>query len=100
MPIEPLKLFERPLKDGGVTHGDNSDVVLQFQGNMRHQNSESEIQFKLITGGGTSHVAKYILFFFFSRLLRLTCVCADVAAQQPRPGESLSTGGAHTGQGV
>lgn len=30
----------------------------------------------------------------------LTCVCADVAAQQPRPGESLSTGGTHTRQGV
>lgn len=30
----------------------------------------------------------------------LTCVCADVAAQQPWPGESLSTGGAHTWQGV
>lgn len=30
----------------------------------------------------------------------LTCVCADVAAQQPRPGESLSTGGAHTGECV
>lgn len=30
----------------------------------------------------------------------LTCVCANVAAQQPWPGESLSTGGAHTGQGV
>lgn len=30
----------------------------------------------------------------------LTCVRADVAAQQPRPGESLSTGGAHAGQGV
>lgn len=27
-------------------------------------------------------------------------MCADVAAQQPRPGESLSTGGAHTGQSV
>lgn len=27
-------------------------------------------------------------------------MCAYVAAQQPRPGESLSTGGAHTGQGV
>lgn len=32
--------------------------------------------------------------------LGLTCVCADVTAQQPRPGKSLSTGGAHTGQGV
>lgn len=30
----------------------------------------------------------------------LTCVCADVATQQPRSGESLSTGGANTGQGV
>lgn len=30
----------------------------------------------------------------------LTCVCADVAAQQPRPGESLSTGGTHTWKGV
>lgn len=30
----------------------------------------------------------------------LTCVCADVATQQPRPGESLSTGGANAGQGV
>lgn len=29
-----------------------------------------------------------------------TCVCADVASQQPRPGESLSAGGAHTRQGV
>lgn len=25
-----------------------------------------------------------------------TCVCANVASQQPRPGESLSAGGAHT----
>lgn len=39
-------------------------------------------------------------FLFFLRLLRLTCVRADVAAQQPWPGESLSTGGAHAGQGV
>lgn len=31
---------------------------------------------------------------------RLTCVCANVAAQQPRPGESLATGGAHTGECV
>lgn len=30
----------------------------------------------------------------------LTCVGADVAAQQPWPGESFSTGGTHTGQGV
>lgn len=30
----------------------------------------------------------------------VTCVRADVAAQQPWPGESLSTGGAHTGQSV
>lgn len=30
----------------------------------------------------------------------LACVCADVSSQQPRSGEGLSTGGAHTGQGV
>lgn len=30
----------------------------------------------------------------------LTCVCADVSTQQPRPGESLSTGGADAGQSV
>lgn len=30
----------------------------------------------------------------------VTCVRADVAAQQPRPRESLSTGGTYTGQGV
>lgn len=29
-----------------------------------------------------------------------TCVCAYVASQQPRPGEGLSTGGAHARQGV
>lgn len=75
---------------------------LKFQDNTRHHNYESEIKLKLITGGGMCHVAKYIHIYIsiLFRLLRLTCVCADVAAQQPRPGESLSTGGAHTGQGV
>lgn len=30
----------------------------------------------------------------------LTCVCADVAPQQPRPGEGLPAGGADAGEGV
>lgn len=30
----------------------------------------------------------------------LTCVCADVSSEQPRSGEGLATGGAHTGQSV
>lgn len=43
---------------------------------------------------------KDVSWYRISSDVALTCVCADVAAQQPRPGESLSTGGAHTGQGV
>jgi len=33
-------------------------------------------------------------------MLRITCVCANVSSEQPRPGEGLATGGAHAGQSV
>ena len=29
-----------------------------------------------------------------------TCVCANVSSEQPRSGEGLAAGGAHTGQSV
>lgn len=43
-------------------------------------------------GRGTLDASGYVIC--------LTRVCADVAAQQPRPGEGLSACGAHAGQGV